>query len=412
MRKTLSGLMKNALNGKHKTTPNPDKKIDYAAFLCQIKVNEFPTDPLTTLPPYILHHILLAMEDIKCILSCRLINKVMFLTFDEFFWQKMCYHSFFVSAKTKETWYETYKNVPPAFNTIKSLVTKYELLHVLGGRWNKVIQVRNKQTKTIHGLKIFKIDATKINQNSKVFYKYLNSFIHPFMVRIHELGLTEAKVYLVIDYLIDGLEARLLVLQDPYLSKKCVQFIMAQIVLVAEFMHSKGELFKCSSTDKIRLTPDGYIKFNWISKDILGTPLSYRISIIDAFEYSAPEFVEGGGFRLSCVFWGIGCLIYELLGGQPLLQNTATNLIALAHEILNLKVTFSNLYDSDSKDLLSKLLEKDPDKRLTSFELLKSHPFFESMDWHALLNMQIEPPDELKPRKPKEDDTLFDFLAE
>ena len=34
------------------------------------------------------------------------------------------------------------------------------------------------------------------------------------------------------------------------------------------------------------MTSGGYIKFNWISKEIIGTPLSHRISIIDAFEYS------------------------------------------------------------------------------------------------------------------------------
>ena len=37
---------------------------------------------------------------------------------------------------------------------------------------------------------------------------------------------------------------------------------------------------------------------------------------ITNFVTTAPEFVEGGQFRLSCVFWGLGCLIYQLISGQ------------------------------------------------------------------------------------------------
>ena len=50
--------------------------------------------------------------------------------------------------------------------------------------------------------------------------------------------------------------------------------------------------------------------------------------------------------------------------------------------------------------LTLQLLEKDPTKRLTRFDLLKNHPFFERMDWHALFNMQITPPEELVPPFP------------
>ena len=53
-----------------------------------------------------------------------------------------------------------------------------------------------------------------------------------------------AKFYLIIDYLEGGLDYKLQYMNQQTLAKKSVQFIMAQLILVAEFMHSKGELFK------------------------------------------------------------------------------------------------------------------------------------------------------------------------
>lgn len=398
MKKNLLPGFSSIVIGRHKRQQSNDAppEIDENTrlILSQIQVKEAPKDPLSLLPTQLLHNILLYLENVKFVITCRLVNTVMFKAFDENFWQKMCFHSYFLNIKLKPTWYETFVCIPPAITP--DFINKYELLNVLGGKWAKVLEVRNKETKHIYGLKIYKVDSAKINRNSTRFYKYLNNFIHPFMVRIHEFGLSEdsGKLYLVIDYVSQDLST-LYTLNELCFAKKTVQFVVAQVILVAEFMHSKGDLFKCSSTDKIRVTSSGYVKFNWISKEIIGTPLSHRISIIDAFEYSAPEFVEGGEFRLSCVFWGLGCLIYQLIGGQPLLQNTATNLIKLAREIFTLELTFSNLFDADSKDLLRKLLEKDPTERLGRFDLLRSHPFFECIDWHALLNMQLPPPEQL-----------------
>lgn len=44
--------------------------------------------------------------------------------------------------------------------------------------------------------------------------------------------------------------------------------------------------YRCGTMEKIRLCNDGYIKLNWISREMLGIPLGHRVSIIDAYEYS------------------------------------------------------------------------------------------------------------------------------
>jgi len=47
------------------------------------------------------------------------------------------------------------------------------------------------------------------------------------------------------------------------------------------------------------------------------------------------------------------------------------------------------------QDLLHKLLDKNPEKRLGSlndFEDIKNHPWFKSIDWTMMINKKCEPP--------------------
>jgi len=53
-------------------------------------------------------------------------------------------------------------------------------------------------------------------------------------------------------------------------------------------------------------------------------------------------------------------------------------------------LAFPESLSDEACDFLAGLLEKDPDARLLTDEI-KSHPWFDGLDWHALENKQIEP---------------------
>ncbi|KAM9890484.1 hypothetical protein OXX69_012567, partial [Metschnikowia pulcherrima] len=46
----------------------------------------------------------------------------------------------------------------------------------------------------------------------------------------------------------------------------------------------------------------------------------------------------------------------------------------------------------DAEDLLSKLLQKDPSKRLSDAPTIRGHPFFHNIDWKKLLDKGYAPP--------------------
>ena len=49
--------------------------------------------------------------------------------------------------------------------------------------------------------------------------------------------------------------------------------------------------------------------------------------------------------------------------------------------------------DSPSaRDLIARLLERDPEKRLKDAAEVRRHPFFEGTDWDALVHLQVNAP--------------------
>lgn len=54
-------------------------------------------------------------------------------------------------------------------------------------------------------------------------------------------------------------------------------------------------------------------------------------------------------------------------------------------------LTFTSDFDEQSQDLIRKCLKSEPSERLT-WDGIKEHPFFEKIDWNALLNKELESP--------------------
>jgi serine/threonine-protein kinase ULK4 len=91
--------------------------------------------------------------------------------------------------------------------------------------------------------------------------------------------------------------------------------------------------------------------------------------------YMAPElFHDGGVYSFASDIWSLGCVLYQLATGKP--PFSASELKELINEIL--ESDFENVpgFSDSFHDLLNKLLEKDPLRRI-SWEQLRKHPFWE-----------------------------------
>jgi serum/glucocorticoid-regulated kinase 2 len=110
-------------------------------------------------------------------------------------------------------------------------------------------------------------------------------------------------------------------------------------------------------------------------------------------EYLAPELLLGNGYTKTVDWWTLGVLLYEMLTGLPPFYDENTN--EMYRKILQEPLTFPNsdIVPPAARDLLTRLLDRDPVRRLgaNGAAEIKSHHFFANIDWRKLLQRKYEP---------------------
>lgn len=139
-----------------------------------------------------------------------------------------------------------------------------------------------------------------------------------------------------------------------------------------------------------------------IDPELVAEPINARSkSFVGTHEYLAPEVISGQGHGSAVDWWTLGVFLYELLYGRTPFkgENNEKTLI----NILKQPLTFPRIGVSSSKefeemvkvqDLISKLLVKNPKKRIGSLKgsvEIKRHEFFKGVNW-ALIR-SVKPPE-------------------
>ena len=112
-------------------------------------------------------------------------------------------------------------------------------------------------------------------------------------------------------------------------------------------------------------------------------------------EYLAPETIltrhKKTGYGHAVDWWSFGTLTFEMLTGWPPFYHK--NIKTMCEKILKAPLVFPErpVVSKEAKDMIRRLLVRDPTKRITSEEL-KKHAFFKSIDWDKLERKEVTPP--------------------
>jgi len=287
----------------------------------------------------------------------------------------------------------------------------FEFLKVLGkGTFGKVILCREKSSNHLYAIKILKKEV--IIKKDEVEHtmtenRVLQSTRHPFLIGLKYSFTTQDRLCFVMEY-VNGGELFFHLSRDRQFSEDRTKFYGAEIICAIEYLHKRGIIYRDLKLENLLLDKDGHIKIadfglckediQWgkTTKTFCGTP-----------EYLAPEVLEDNDYGRAVDWWGVGVVMYEMMVGRLPFYNRDHDI--LFELILMEEVRFPRTISDEAKDLLGGLLVKEPLRRLGGGPedaiAVKTHPFFNSINWSDLEKKRITPP--FKPQVVSETDTRY-----
>ncbi|CAI9088970.1 OLC1v1023443C1 [Oldenlandia corymbosa var. corymbosa] len=272
----------------------------------------------------------------------------------------------------------------------------------------------------------------------------LSSLDHPFLPTLYAHLEVSHYTCLLIDYCSNG-DLHSLLRKQPTnrLPVEAVRFYAAEVLVALEYLHALGIVYRDLKPENILIREDGHIMlsdFDLCFKsdispklenkvhvdDAAGSPRSHRRrrrrrncycldggrervrmvtefvaepttafsrSCVGTHEYLAPELVSGNGHGNGVDWWAFGVLIYELLFGttpfkggskESTLRNIASTKGVKFYAAADDEMESENGLMAEARDLIEKLLVKDPRKRLgcaRGATDIKRHPFFQGIKW-------------------------------
>ena len=276
-------------------------------------------------------------------------------------------------------------------------IDDFDLLKVVGrGSFGKVMQVLKKDTGRIYALKT--IRKAHIISRSEVAHtlaerSVLAQINNPFITPLKFSFQSADKLYFVLAF-VNGGELFHHLQKEQRFDINRSRFYTAELLCALECLHGFKVIYRDLKPENILLDYSGHIalcdfglcKLDMKDEDrtntFCGTP-----------EYLAPELLLGHGYTKTVDWWTLGVLLYEMLTGLPPFYDENTN--EMYRKILQEPLHFPGpeIVPAAAKDLLQKLLDRNPERRLgaAGASEIKAHHFFANIDWRKLLQRKYEP---------------------
>ncbi|KAJ3288200.1 cyclin-dependent serine/threonine protein kinase [Borealophlyctis nickersoniae] len=283
---------------------------------------------------------------------------------------------------------------------------KYQKIEKLGeGTYGIVYKAQNRETGDIVALKRIRLDneeegvpCTAIREIS-----LLKELKHPNIVRLYDVIHTEKKLTLVFEYLDSDLK-KFLDASGGDLDVPTLKHLMYQLLRGIAFCHEHRVLHRDLKPQNLLINKKLELKLaDFGLARAFGIPVrSYSHEVVTLW-YRAPDVLMGSRqYSTSIDLWSTGCIMAEMASGRPLFPGSSIKdqvlkifkTLGTPDEKIWPKITELPDYkpdfpvyarqslaavlpklDADGIDLLERLLEYQPDRRISAEKALL-HPFF------------------------------------
>ena len=256
------------------------------------------------------------------------------------------------------------------------LIGDYILKHTIGkGTFSRVKLGINKNTGEKVAIKILdkkkiveKADLERILREMKMLSELENEHI----IKVFQIYENDNHYLIIMEYC-EGGELFNYIVEKQRLSENESAFFYYQIIQGVEYIHSQGIAHRDLKPENLLLDKNKKIKIidfglsNYFDgEEKLVTPCGSPC-------YASPEMVGGhkyNGFFIDV--WATGIILFAMLCGYLPFEDDNNDV--LFKQILGGKIDYPSHLSEVSKDLLKKIIETNPEKRI-KIEQIKTHPF-------------------------------------
>lgn len=238
-----------------------------------------------------------------------------------------------------------------------------EGLHTLTGQKVAIKVIDKKKAK----------EDAYVSKNMRREGKLLQMIIHPNIIQLYELMETENSYYLVTE-LCEGGDLMDYICARKHLSETCTRKFIRQIISAVDYLHRIGILHRDLKIENLLLDKNLNIKLidfglsNYTKSELC-------ITQCGSPAYAAPELLAHKKYGSKVDVWSIGVNMYAMLTGNLPFTVEPFNIKALYNKMMKNEMNAIPEHLSKSgEDLLRKLLNPDPSKRISLKEAME-HPW-------------------------------------
>lgn len=243
-------------------------------------------------------------------------------------------------------------------------LAEFEKIRTVGkGAYGAAVLYRKKDDESLVILKEINMHELSYTERQLALneVKVLGMLHHPNIIAYFDSFEEDGTLMIEMEYADGGTLAQFLSTQVEDIAEYKILDMFRQMLEACKHLHDHNILHRDLKTANIFLTKSEMIKLGdfGISKiiatkgatTVLGTPY-----------YISPEMCEGKPYNAKSDVWALGCILYEMASREKTFEGS--NLPALVNKIMKGQYKpLSNTYSSQLREMVEKILHRDPEKR-------------------------------------------------
>ncbi|XP_005666562.1 G protein-coupled receptor kinase 4 isoform X3 [Sus scrofa] len=210
---------------------------------------------------------------------------------------------------------------------------------------------------------------------------------------------TRAALCLVLTIMNGGdLKFHIYNLGEPGFEERRAVFYAAELCCGLGDLHRERIVYRDLKPENILLDDRGHIRISDLGLAVQIPEDKTVHGRVGTLGYMAPEVLNNENYTFSPDWWGLGCLIYEMIQGHSPFKKFKEKVRRdeVERRVRKEAEKYSEKFSQEAKAICSLLLTKDPKQRLgckgEGVAEVKRHPVFKDINFRRLEATMLEPP--------------------